>query len=96
MGAFGQADARRSGSRGPLWERNPDMTMTYRIDVDCANCAREMEEAAARCRGVVSVIINPITQKITVTFAEGADPASAMREVLRVCRKVEPDCVIVR
>lgn len=70
------------------------MTQTYRIEVDCPNCAREVEEAASRCRGVESVRVSVMMQKMTVTFAEGADPAAVMREVVRICRKVEPDCVI--
>lgn len=39
------------------------MTKTYKIEVDCANCAREMEEAAAKISGVQSVTVNFMAQK---------------------------------
>ena len=70
------------------------MKKSYQIEVDCANCAREMEEAAARVEGVASVVVNFMTQKMNVEFAEGADAAAVMQNVLKACKKVEPDCEI--
>ena len=71
------------------------MKKTYNIEVDCANCANKMEIAAAKVPGVEGVSINYMAQKIQVIFAEGAEPASVMQQVLKVCRKVESDCEIV-
>lgn len=70
------------------------MTKTYRIEVDCANCANLMENATCKTAGVVSATVNYMTQKMTVEFAEGADVQEVMQAVLKACRKVEPDCQI--
>lgn len=53
-----------------------------------------MEETAAKVEGVASVVVNFMTQKMIVTFAEGADPKAVMKTVLAECKKVEPDCEI--
>ncbi len=70
------------------------MKKTYKIEVDCANCANLMEEAARRIPGVADATVNFMTLKMRVEFAEGADTKAVMAEVLRACRKVEPDCEI--
>ena len=70
------------------------MKKTYRIEVDCANCANKMEFAAAKVPGVNQVTVNFMTQKMIVQFADGADPSAVMRDVLASCRKVEKDCEI--
>ena len=70
------------------------MKKTYRIEVDCANCANKMECAAAKVSGVEEVTVNFMAQKMNVTFAEGADPAAVMKDVLKACKKVESDCEI--
>ena len=70
------------------------MKKTYRIEVDCANCANKMECAAAKVSGVQEVTVNFMAQKMNVTFAEGADPAAVMKDVLKACKKVESDCEI--
>lgn len=75
-------------------ERRHAMKKTYEIEVDCANCAREMEEAAAKIEGVAEVTVNFMTQKMIVKFAEGAEPESVMQNVLKACKKVEPDCEV--
>ena len=67
---------------------------TYKIYVDCANCAAKMETATKKVEGVADAAISFVTQKMKVSFAEGADPAAVMPEVLKVCRKVERDCTI--
>lgn len=73
---------------------NDTMKKTYEIEVDCANCANLMEEAANKVEGVAKAAINFMTQKMTVDFAEGSDPKTVMKAVLKVCKKVEPDCEI--
>lgn len=70
------------------------MKKTYQIEVDCANCANLMEEAARKTDGVVGATVNFMTQKMIVEFAEGADAKQVMQAVLKACRKVEPDCEI--
>ena len=67
---------------------------TYRIEVDCANCANLMENAARKTEGVADAVVNFMTQKMTVEFAEGSDPKTVMQSVWKACRKVEPDCEI--
>ncbi len=70
------------------------MKKTYKIEVDCANCANLMEEAANKIEGVASAVVNFMALKMTVEFAEGAEPKTVMKNVLKACRKVEPDCEI--
>ncbi len=70
------------------------MKKTYRIEVDCANCANLMEDAARKTGGVQAATVNFMTQKMIVEFADGADPKSVMQEVASACKKVEPDCEI--
>ena len=70
------------------------MKKTYKIEVDRANCANKMEEAAKKAPGVQEVTVNFMTQKMIVVFEEGADTAAVMQDVLKACKKVEPDCDI--
>ncbi len=70
------------------------MKKTYKIEVDCANCANLMEDAARKTAGVASATVNFMTQKMIVEFADGADPKNVMQDVLKACKKVEPDCEI--
>ena len=67
---------------------------TYRIEVDCANCANLMENAARKTEGVADAVVNFMTQKMTVEFAEGSDPKTVMQSVRKAYKKVEPDCEI--
>ena len=67
------------------------MKKNYAIEVDCANCANLMEEAAGKTEGVASAVVNFMTQKMIVEFAEDADPKKVMKDVLKACKKVEPD-----
>lgn len=70
------------------------MKKTYSIEVDCANCANLMEDATKKTEGVAEAVVNFMTQKMTVEFAEGADEKATMKSVLKACKKVEPDCEI--
>lgn len=70
------------------------MKKTYRIEVDCANCANKMEEAAQKTEGVKNATVNFMTLKMNVEFEEGADCKAVMQEVLKNCKKVEDDCEI--
>lgn len=70
------------------------MKKTYKIEVDCANCANKMEEAAKKTEGVKDAVVNFMTLKMTVEFEEGQEPKQVMQEVLKNCKKVEDDCEI--
>ena len=70
------------------------MKKTYKIEVDCANCANKMEDAARETDGVKDVVVNFMTQKMIVEFEEGQEPAAVMQTVLKNCKKVERDCEI--
>ena len=68
------------------------MKKTYKmIDLDCANCAAKMEEAIKKIDGVTSASVSFMTQKMTI---EGDDARfdQIVKEAVKVCRKVEPDC----
>ncbi len=70
------------------------MKKTYKIEVDCANCANLMEAATNKIEGIKSATVNFMTQKMIVEFEDGQEHGSVMKEVLKVCKKVEPDCEI--
>ena len=75
-------------------KRSVDMKKTYKIDVDCANCANKMEEAAKGTKGVKDATVNFMTLKMIVEFEDGADVNSVMQDVLKNCKAVEDDCEI--
>lgn len=70
------------------------MKKTYKIEVDCANCANKMEQAAKNTIGVKDATVNFMTLKMIVEFEDGADPKAVMQEVAKNCKIVEDDCVI--
>lgn len=67
------------------------MSKTFKIEVDCANCANLVEDAAKKVTGVKKLSISFMTQKMKVAFDEGVDQEAVMAEVLKVAKKVEPD-----
>ena len=67
---------------------------SYKIEVDCANCAKKMEEAAKNTAGVKDATVNFMMLKMNVEFEEGQNPKEVMKEVLKNCKKVEDDCEI--
>ena len=70
------------------------MKKTYKIDVDCANCANKMELAAKATEGVKDCVVNFMTLKMNVEFEDGADRSAVMRNVYKACKRVESDCEI--
>ena len=70
------------------------MKKTYKIDVDGANCANKMEQAAKETAGVKDATVNFMMLKMIVEFEEGQEPKKVMKEVLKNCKKVEDDCEI--
>lgn len=70
------------------------MKKTYKIEVDCANCANKMEQAAKKTAGIKDATVNFMTLKMIVEFEDGADPKTVMQEVVKNCKIVEDDCEI--
>ncbi len=70
------------------------MKKTYKIEVDCANCANLMERETCKTEGVKNAVVNFMTQKMVVEFEDGADKDAVMKNVLKACKKVESDCEI--
>ena len=70
------------------------MKKTYKIEVDCANCANKMEMAAAKVDGVKAVSVNFMALKMNVEFEDGADEKAVMKQVRKVCRKVDDDAEV--
>jgi copper chaperone CopZ len=70
------------------------MKKTYKIEVDCANCANLMEEAAKNTLGVADATVNFMALKMKVEFEDGAEVSEVMENVLANCKKVEDDCEI--
>ena len=68
------------------------MKKSYKIEVDCANCANKMEQAARNTPGVKDASV--MLLKMNVEFEDDQDPRSVMPEVLKNCKKVEDDCEI--
>ena len=64
-------------------------------DLDCANCAAKMERSVAKIDGVNSVSISFMAQRMSIE-AEDEKFEEIMDEVVKKCRKVEPDCRISR
>lgn len=71
------------------------MSKTYKVEVDCANCANLVEDAARKVTGVKNLSISFMMQKMKVTFEDGADPEAVMANVLKAAKKVEPDFEIL-
>lgn len=70
------------------------MKKSYKIEVDCANCANKMEQAAKKTAGVKDVSVNFMALKMVVEFEDGQEPEAVMEQVLKNCKKVEDDCEI--
>lgn len=72
------------------------MKKVYRLkDLDCANCAAKMERAIAKIDGVQNVSVSFMSQKLTLE-ADDSRFEQIMDETVKVCKRIEPDCVIVR
>ena len=72
------------------------MKKVYKMqDLDCANCAAKMENAINKLPQVESAVVSFLTQKMTVTYAEGVDEEEALKQIKKCIRKVEPDCEVL-
>lgn len=63
------------------------------VDLDCANCAQKMEDAVRKIDGVENVQVSFLTQKMTLT-ADDAKFDKIIKQAVKVCRRIEPDCEI--
>ena len=70
------------------------MKKTYKIDVDCANCANLMEVETKKTSGVKDAVVNFMTLKMKVEFEDGVEPKEVMARVRENCKRVEKDCEI--
>ena len=67
------------------------MKKSYKVEIDCASCAAKCEDAAKKVDGVNDLSINFMTQKMKVEFADGADVDAVMKNICKVCKKIESD-----
>lgn len=63
-------------------------------DLDCANCAAKMEEAIKKIEGVTYARVSYLAQKLTLE-ADDAVYDTVLAEVVRTCKRIEPDCTIL-
>ena len=71
------------------------MNKSFKIEVDCANCANLVEDAAKKVTGVKELTISFMTQKMKVVFEEGVDPNVVVSEIVKVAQRIEPDFKIL-
>lgn len=70
------------------------MKRTYKVEVDCANCAAKMEDNIKKIDGVGDATLNFMTQRLIVEFEDGVEINAVMQAVYKACKKIESDCVI--
>lgn len=71
------------------------MKKTYKLqDLDCANCAAKMEEAICKLPGVTSASVSFMAQKLVIE-ADELRFDEILEQVVKTCRKVEPDCTVL-
>ena len=71
------------------------MKKTWQVeDLDCAHCAMKMQEGIAAIPGVQSASLNYLSARLTIE-AEEADMDRIIKEAVKICRRIEPDCRIV-
>ncbi len=71
------------------------MSKTFKVEIDCANCANLVEAAARKVAGVKDLSISFMTQKMKVAFEDGADEDAVMADVRKAGRRIEPDFEIL-
>ena len=64
------------------------------IDLDCANCAAKMEDAIKKRPGEKNAAVSFLSQKMTID-AEDDKFDEIVKQAVKVCKKVEPDCEVV-
>ena len=72
------------------------MKKVYKLtDLCCANCAAEIERDIAKAKGIASCSVNFLTQKLFLEIEESADAESVLKKVVKIVRRVEPDCDMI-
>lgn len=71
------------------------MKKTYKIEVDCANCANLVETAINKIEGIKAATVTFMTQKMKIEFEDNADPETILAEVKKAARAIEPDFEIL-
>ncbi len=71
------------------------MNKSFKIEVDCANCANLVESAVKKIEGVKDASISFMTQKMKIAFDEDADVSAVMEAVAKTAKKIEPDFCIL-
>ena len=72
------------------------MRKSFKLDeIDCANCARKLQDELATLDGVDAVSVNFMTQKLTLTAADERFD-EVLDRVVALAARIEPDCEIVR
>lgn len=75
-------------------KKKTTMEKSFKIEVDCANCANLVETAVKKVEGIKDASISFMTQKMKVNFEDDADPKTVMTNVIKTAKKIEPDFVI--
>ena len=65
-------------------------------DLDCVLCAEKMQDGVKKVKGVKDASVSFMAQKMTIEFENEANEKEVIEEVVKVCKKIEPDCTIVR
>ncbi len=67
------------------------MKKSHKIEVDCANCANLVENAARKVSGVKTLTISFMTQKMKIEYEDDVHPEEVLKEIIRVAKRIEPD-----
>lgn len=71
------------------------MNKSYKIEVDCANCANLIETAINKIEGIQQANISFMLQKMKIVFADNANEDAILQEIRKVAKKIEPDFKIL-
>ena len=71
------------------------MKKTFKIEVDCANCANLVEAEIKKLSGVKDAAVVFMTQKMKIEFEDGADTEAVVAQALKAAKKIEPDFCIL-
>ena len=62
-------------------------------DIDCAQCAQKIEDAAAKIEGVNKVRVNFLSERMTLD-ADDARFDEIIAEIKKIAKAIEPDAVL--
>ena len=70
------------------------MKKAFKIrELDCAHCAQEIEEAAAKVEGVNKVRVNFLSERMTLDADDDKFDA-VLAEIKKIVKTIEPDAVL--